>query len=181
MHDFPPVVPDFEDTAAAPPPPSGRAAVAVPSTAARRSRGDFSYPDTRSPVRFLGWLVRQQRAAVALLALVTTVEWLPGAIGPYVVGRIIDDGITPENLAVVGWLSLVLLGLVLAGAAAGVLSHTLIVRTWLVGMYGSTKLVTRKVVQMGHVLPHRTPTGEVLSVASGDADQFGGLNEVLAN
>jgi ABC-type multidrug transport system fused ATPase/permease subunit len=180
MHDFPPVVPDFQDTAAAPP-TSGRTAVAVGPDVPVRSRGDFSNPDTRSPVRFLGWLLRQQRTTVALLALVTTLQWLPGAVGPYVVGRVIDDGITAQDLSVVGWSCLVLLGLVLTGAVAGVLSHTLIVRAWLVGMYGSTKLVTRKVTQMGHVLPQRTPTGEVLSVASGDADQFGGLNEVLAN
>jgi len=183
MHDFPPVVPDFQDTAAALPPTPGRTAVAVRPGApgAGRSRGDFSSPDTRSPVRFLGWLLRQQRSTLVAMALVTVVQWLPGAVGPYVVGRIIDDGITAGDFGVVGRLSLVLLALVLAGAVAGVLSHTLIVRTWLVGMYGSIKLVTRKVAQMGHVLPQRTPTGEVLSVASGDADQFGGLNELLAN
>ncbi|MFL6065547.1 MAG: ABC transporter transmembrane domain-containing protein [Friedmanniella sp.] len=182
MHDFPPVVPDFQDTAAAAPPPSGENAVAVRADArARSSRTDFSYPDTRSPARFLGWLVRQQLSTVILLSLVTVVQWLPGAVGPYVVGRIIDDGISARDLGTVGWLSLVLVVLVLVGAAAGVLSHTLIVRAWLVGMYGAIKLVTRKVTQMGHVLPQRTPTGEVLSVASGDSDQFGSLNEVIAN
>ena len=31
-------------------------------------------------------------------------------------------------------------------------------------MYGTMKMVTRKAAQMGHVLPRRTPTGEVLSV-----------------
>ncbi|GAA1826150.1 ABC transporter transmembrane domain-containing protein [Microlunatus capsulatus] len=180
MQDFPPVVPDFEDTAATPTP---RALADVRPRAPRpaRSRGDFSHPDTRSPSRFLLWLLRQQRSAVVVLTGVTVLQWLPGAVGPYVVGRIIDDGITARDLDVVVRLCLVLLGLVLVGAASGVLSHTLIVRTWLVAMYGSIKLVTRKVAQMGHVLPQRTPTGEVLSVASGDADQFGGLNELLAN
>ena len=182
MHDFPPVVPDFEDTAAAPS-PAGRTAVASrPGAPSRpRHRRDFSHPDTRSPARFLGWLLAQQLDTVVVLAFVTVLQWLPGAVGPYVVGRIIDDGITARDLGTVGRWSLVLLGLVLVGAAAGVLSHTLIVRAWLVGMYGANKLVTRKVTQMGHVLPQRTPTGEVLSVASGDADQFGGLNELLAN
>jgi ABC-type bacteriocin/lantibiotic exporter with double-glycine peptidase domain len=42
------------------------------------------------------------------------------------------------------------------------------------------KMVTRKVVQMGHVLPRRTPTGEVLSVASSDSDEFGALTEIIA-
>ncbi len=180
MQDFPPVVPDFEDAAAVP--PTGTSAV-VGSGAPRPpgGRGDFSRPDTRSPSRFLLWLLRQQRTTVMLLTGVTVLQWLPGAVGPYVVGRIIDDGIRAQDLGTVGSLSAVLVGLIIVGAIAGVLSHTLIVRAWLVGMYGAIKMVTRKVTQMGHVLPQRTPTGEVLSVASGDTDQFGGLNEVLAN
>lgn len=162
MHDFPPVVPDFEDRAPTRP-------------------RDFSAPDTRSPSRFLGWLLIQQLPMLVLLTTVTVVQWLPGAVGPYIVGRIIDDGITARDPGVVGRWSVVLLALVLVGAGAGVLSHTLIVRTWLVGMYGSIKLLTRKVTSMGHVLPQRTPTGEVLSVATGDSDQFGSLGEVLSN
>jgi len=58
--------------------------------------------------------------------------------------------------------------------------HTLVVRSWLVNLYGTMKLVTRKVVQMGHVLPRRMPTGEVLSVASADSDEFGALTEIIA-
>jgi ABC-type multidrug transport system fused ATPase/permease subunit len=162
MHDFPPVVPDFEDPAP-------------------KRRRDFSAPETGSPSRFLGWLMSQQLPMLVLLTTVTVIQWLPGAVGPYIVGRIIDDGITAHDLGVVGHWCLVLLALVLVGAAAGVLSHTMIVRTWLVGMYGAIKLLTRKVTSMGHVLPQRTPTGEVLSVATGDSDQFGGLGEVVSN
>jgi len=187
MHDFPPHVPDTLDAVAQRPAgPSGPGASVVPAPVVEEpggqpSRGDFSRPDTRSPGRFLRWLLRQQRDMVVVLSLVTVAQWLPGAVGPYVVGRIIDDGITPRQLSVVGWWSLVLLAMVLVGAVAGVLSHTLIVRAWLVAMYGTIKMVTRKVTQMGHVLPQRTPTGEVLSVASGDSDQFGGLTEITAN
>ncbi len=168
MHDFPPAVPAFE---VCPPQAPGRR---------RRWRRDFSDPDTRSPVRFLGWLLWQQAPLLALSSLVSVVEWLPGSVGPYVIGRIIDDGIRVRDLAVVGWLSLVMLGLVLAGVAAGVLGHTLIVRGWLVGMFAPMKLVTRKSTQLGHVLGQRTPTGEVLSVSSSDSDQFGALTEVIA-
>ena len=74
---------------------------------------------------------------------------------------------------------MILLGVALAGVVAGVLRHTLIVRTWLVAMYGSMKLITRKTTQMGHVLPQRVPTGEILSVSDSDSDQFGAVTEVL--
>jgi len=50
------------------------------------------------------------------------------------------------------------------GTAMGVLWHTLVVRTWLVTLDGTMELVVAKVAELGHVLPRRTPTGEVLSV-----------------
>ena len=58
--------------------------------------------------------------------------------------------------------------------------HTLIVRSWLIALYGTTQMVARKAVQLGHVLPRRAPTGEVLSVASSDSDEFGALTEITA-
>ncbi len=141
---------------------------------------DFSNPDTRSGTRFLGWLLWQQMPLLLLSSLISVIEWLPGSVGPYLVGKIVDEGIIPHNLATVGKLSLIMFGLVVAGIIAGVLSHTLVVRTWLVAMYGAMKLVTRKATQMGHVLPRRTPTGEVLSVSAGDSDEFGALTEIVS-
>ena len=46
-------------------------------------------------------------------------------------------------------------------------------------MYGSMKLADVS-TQLGHVLPQRTPTGEVLSVSAGDSDEFGALTEVVS-
>ena len=96
-------------------------------------------------------------------------------------GRAIDDGIVPgdfDDAPSSG--ALLLLAVTLTGALFGILMHTFIVRTWLIALYGTMKMVTRKAVQMGHVLPRRTPTGEVLSVASSDSDEFGALTEILA-
>ena len=77
------------------------------------------------------------------------------------------------------WAGLLLL-VTLIGALFGIVMHTLIVRSWLIALYGTMKMVTRKVAQMGHVLPRRTPTGEVLSVASADSDEFGALTEIVS-
>jgi ABC-type bacteriocin/lantibiotic exporter with double-glycine peptidase domain len=168
MHSFPPVVPEFS----------------TPSHASRPSgrRGwsrDFSHPDTRSPSRFLSWLLWQQASTLAIASLVAVLEFAPGAVGPFLVGRIVDRGITQQDMQTVLVLSLALLAMIVVGAASGVLRHTLIVGAWLVAMYGVMQLVTRKTTQMGHVLPRRTPTGEILSVSAGDSDQFGGLTEIL--
>ena len=56
--------------------------------------------------------------------MTAVLEWLPGAIGPYVIGQIVDQGILGRDFGRVAELGLILLGLALVGVAAGVLSHT---------------------------------------------------------
>jgi ABC-type multidrug transport system fused ATPase/permease subunit len=137
-------------------------------------------PDTRTPAAFLRWVLGQQMALIALSSLCYALWFLPMTLGPWIFGRAVDDGIVGgSTAALLGWAAL-LLGVVAIGAVFGIVSHTLVVRTWLVGLYGALEMVTRKVVQMGHVLPRRSPTGEVLSVASSDSDEFGALTEILA-
>jgi ABC-type multidrug transport system fused ATPase/permease subunit len=137
-------------------------------------------PDTRTPAAFLRWVLGQQKTLIALSSLCYALWFLPMTLGPWIFGRAVDDGIVGgSTAALLGWAAL-LLGVVAIGAVFGIVSHTLVVRTWLVGLYGALEMVTRKVVQMGHVLPRRSPTGEVLSVASSDSDEFGALTEILA-
>src|SRR6185436_15900311 len=81
----------------------------------RLPKRDFRNIDTRSPSRFLGWLMWQQLPALVLSSLIAVVEWLPGSVGPYIVGKIVDDGIVPHDMATVVRLSLIMLGLVIIG------------------------------------------------------------------
>jgi ABC-type multidrug transport system fused ATPase/permease subunit len=178
MHDFPPLVPDLagpDVRVYTTPTGNGRTVVRR-----RLPRHDFRDPVTRSAACFLGWLLWQQLSVLVLSSLISVIEWLPGSVGPYIVGKIVDEGIVPHDMATVVRLSLTMLGLVIIGIIASVLGHSMVVRTWLVAMYGSMKLVTRKVTQMGHVIPQRTPTGEVLSVSAGDSDEFGSLTEIVS-
>jgi ABC-type multidrug transport system fused ATPase/permease subunit len=155
MHDFPPHVDAY--------------------TPAETSR-----PDTRSPSRFLFWLLRVQWDVVVAMAVAGLLWFMPGALSPLLLGKAIDDGILRGDLgASIGWASL--LALVIAiGAAAGITQHTLAVRGWLIALYGTQKLVTRKAVQLGHVLSRRLPTGEVLSISSSDSNTFGQTVEVVS-
>lgn len=137
-------------------------------------------PDTRTPAAFLRWMLGQQKALIALSSLCYALWFLPLTLGPWIFGRAIDEGIVGgSSSALAGWAAL-LLAVVLVGAVFGIVSHTLVVRSWLVGLYGTLEMVTRKAAQMGHVLPRRSPTGEVLSVASSDSDEFGALTEIVA-
>lgn len=137
-------------------------------------------PDTRSPAAFLRWMLRQQWQVIALSTLACLLWLMPVTFGPYIFGRAVDEGILAGSRgALLGWAA-VMLGVVLVGGVFGVVFHTLVVRSWLISLYGTTQMVTRKIAQMGHVLPRRSPTGEVLSVASSDSDEFGALTEILA-
>jgi ABC-type multidrug transport system fused ATPase/permease subunit len=139
-----------------------------------------SDPDTRGPVAFLRWHLRQQRGVLAAGICVGLLWQAPLVLGPWLVGRAVDDGILAGSPAATAmWAGLLLL-VTLVGAGFGIALHTLVVRGWLIALYGTTQMVTRKSVQMGHVLPRRTPTGEVLSVASSDSDEFGALTEITA-
>ena len=137
-------------------------------------------PDLRSPAAFLRWKLGQQRGVILAGILVGILWQLPLTVGPWLVGKAVDEGILGGSTsATLTWAG-VLLVVTLIGAVFGIAMHTLIVRSWLIALYGTTKMVARKTVQMGHVQPRRAPTGEVLSVASGDADEFGALTEITA-
>src|SRR5919202_1920880 len=137
-------------------------------------------PDLRSPALFLRWQLRQQGRVVLAATLVGILWQLPLTVGPWLVGRAVDKGILAGSPAATAQWTGLLLVVTLIGAAFGIAMHTLVVRSWLIALYGTTLMVGRKAVQLGHVLPRRSPTGEVLSVASSDSDEFGALTEITA-
>jgi ABC-type multidrug transport system fused ATPase/permease subunit len=137
-------------------------------------------PDTRTPAAFLRWMLRQQWRVIALSSLACLLWLLPQTFGPYIFGRAVDQGILASSTTDLLKWSGVMLAVVVVGGVFGVVFHTLVVRSWLISLYGTTQMVTRKIAQMGHVLPRRSPTGEVLSVAASDSDEFGALTEILA-
>ncbi len=105
---------------------------------------------------------------------------LPLIVGPWIFGWAIDAGVVGEDPGAVAAGAGALFVVTLIGAVFGILLHTLVVRSWLISLYGTTMAVTRKAAQMGHVLPRRSPTGEILSVASSDSDEFGAMTEIIA-
>ena len=137
-------------------------------------------PDTRSPGAFLRWHLGQQPGVIAAATFVGFLWQLPLTLGPWLVGKAVDEGILAGSSSdLLRWAGL--LGFVtLVGAVFGIAMHTLVVRSWLIALYGTIQMVARKSVQMGHVLPRRTPTGEAISVASSDSDEFGALTEITA-
>ena len=160
MRDFPPLVTTFWS-------PEGR-------------QGSDERPDTRSPVRFLRWVLRQQGNVVWIATALGVLWQLPLIAGPWIFGWAIDHGILAADAGAVALGAAALMAVTVIGAFFGITLHTLIVRSWLISLYGTTMMVTRKAAQMGHVLPRRSPTGEILSVASSDSDEFGAMTEIIS-
>lgn len=137
-------------------------------------------PNTRSPGRFLRWMAAEQADVVAWTSILLVAWQVPSVFSPWLLGRAVDAGILGGDMwATIGWASLLLLAIVV-GAAGGILQHTIVVRSWLIALYGTQKRVGRTAGRLGHVLGRRVPTGEVLSVSSSDSDTFGATLEVLA-
>ena len=137
-------------------------------------------PESRSPARFLGWLMRAQCDLVVVMTLLLVAWQLPNLFSPWILGHAIDAGIVSRDpWATMGWAGLLLAAVVL-GSIGGVLQHTVIIRSWLVAMYSIIDRVGHTSGRLGHVLARRVPTGEVLSVASSDSDTFGATLEVTA-
>ena len=98
-------------------------------------------PDTRSPSRFLGWMLRVQFDVFVGMTLLIVAWQLPNVLSPWLLGRAIASGIIGRDpLATVGWAALLLAAIVF-GAAGGIWQHTLVVRSWLIALYGTQKLV----------------------------------------
>ncbi len=138
-------------------------------------------PDTRSPAAFLLWIVRDQRGVLAVS--LPRRHGVDGAADarPVALGKTIGAGIGVARRCGRD----VVLDHVARGRhdrrrlPCGILFHTLIVRSWLLALYGTTHLVANKTLQLGPVPRRRTPTGEVLSVSGSDGDQFGSFLEIL--
>ena len=78
-------------------------------------------PDTRSPLRFLRWVLRQQ-GNVVVIATMSGVLWqLPLIVGPWIFGWAIDAGVVGEDPGAIAAGAGALLVVTLIGAAFGIL------------------------------------------------------------
>lgn len=144
------------------------------------TRAETARPDTRSPARFLLWTLRVQADVLAALTVAGVAWFLPSALSPFLLGRTIDAGILTGDWGQTALWGSLLAVVIVIGAASGIIMHTYAVKGWLISLYGTQLLATRKSVQLGHVLNRRLPTGEVLSISSSDSNTFGATFEVVA-
>jgi ABC-type bacteriocin/lantibiotic exporter with double-glycine peptidase domain len=131
-----------------------------------------SRPPTRGPWSYLAWLVSQQRARVALGAVLGS-TWMVGlALPPYLLSRAVD-GLAEGRRGVVLWwaAALVLVGVVLA--ALSIWRHRTMTRVRMDAAFRTVSEVNAHAVRLGATLTVRLRTGEVVTIGGGDAWTIG--------
>jgi ABC-type multidrug transport system fused ATPase/permease subunit len=131
----------------------------------------FTAPDPahlRTPIRYLWWLVTNQKRRVAAGATLGT-GWMIGlAVPPYLMSRAIDDGLQrKDTAALVEWVA-VMLGLGMANAVVGVMRHRTMTRIRLDAQYRTVRAVVRRTTELGATLPRLVTAGEVVTIGMSD-------------
>jgi ABC-type multidrug transport system fused ATPase/permease subunit len=133
---------------------------------------DPGTPDTRSPRRFLLWLMARQRASV-LLGIVWGCCWMIAqALVPAVIGSAVD-ALVSRNTTAFTIDCLAVLGLGIATALTGVLRHRRVVANFLDAAYRIIQLMAGQASALGNTLSRLLSTGEVISVGTADVDAIG--------
>jgi ABC-type multidrug transport system fused ATPase/permease subunit len=141
---------------------------------------DPGIPDDRSATRYLGWLARRTWSSVAGGVFFGILWMVCQTLVPAVIGRALDAGLTHrDGRALLTW-SLVLLGIGLIQAGAGVARHRLAVFNWLAAAYRTVQVAVRQSNRLGSALPRRLDAGEVVAIGTADITHIGGALDILA-
>ena len=141
---------------------------------------DPGKPDTRSPVRFLVWVGRQQLGTLLGGVFFGVVWMVSQALMPAAIGRAIQDGIVDDdNHALAIW-TLILLALGATTAVAGVMRHRFAVSNWLQASFRMAQVVAHHAARTGHAIKKEHSTGEVVATVSSDAMRAGGAFDITA-
>ena len=129
---------------------------------------DPGRPDLRSAPRFLLRVARLQRWTI-LGGMAFGILWMTSqALVPYVLGRVVDDGIAARDGDALRRWVLVLAALAVVQGWASITRHRFAVTNWMLAAFRSTQWVSAQTLRLGASLPSRTSTGEVVSVVATD-------------
>jgi ABC-type multidrug transport system fused ATPase/permease subunit len=141
---------------------------------------DPGTPDTRSPARFLVWVGRHQVWTLAAGVLFGILWMVAQALMPFTIGRAIEDGIVDRDNAALALWTLVLLGLGVLQAFAGIMRHRMAVFNWLQASFRMAQVVAHHTSRAAPAVRGRLSTGEVVATISNDAMRAGGAFDITA-
>ena len=141
---------------------------------------DPGNPPLTSPLAYLWWQARAQWGILLAAIVVGVLGNVAGAFLPFVIGRIIDggltDGLSPALLR--GCLALAALGLV--QVAGNVVGHRLDVQNWLRAAFAASQLIGHHITRTGDAITAELPTGEVVATVASDALRMGEVYAITA-
>ncbi|HVQ18634.1 MAG TPA: ABC transporter transmembrane domain-containing protein, partial [Actinomycetes bacterium] len=135
-------------------------------------------PDLTSPGRFLRWIGMHQKGILAL-GVLWGVIWMigqaliPGALGAGV------QAISDRDTSLAYRWALVVLGLGVVQATAGLLRHRMAVTNWITAGSRVQQIVVRRAAALGADLPKQVATGEVVAATANDVERIGSAFDIL--
>jgi ABC-type multidrug transport system fused ATPase/permease subunit len=125
-------------------------------------------PARPSAGHVLWWLVVRQRGRVVAGSVFGTLSMTSIVLVPFLLGRAVDEGLTPGNrAALAGWTAALLVAGV-ASATLNILRHRTMSRVRMHGAFRTAHAVLVHATRLGAALPARTTAGEVATIGLGD-------------
>ena len=141
---------------------------------------DSPTPDTRSALRYLIWIARQQKWLLTLNALFAIGWMVCQALLWAAVGGAIDHGIVGRSeTELFKWVGVVI-ALGLFQAICGALRHQLAVTNWMNAAYKTVQVIGHHLSHTGTAVTEEIPAGDVVNTVASDAMRIGGAYDVFA-
>jgi ABC-type multidrug transport system fused ATPase/permease subunit len=141
---------------------------------------DPGTPDHASPARYLWWLARTQARSIVAGMIFGIIWMVSQALMPAAIGRAIGRGIAAHDLDQLLLWALILLGLGIVQAAAGIMRHRCAVSNYLQGAYRTVQVTARHASDLGGTLARHIAAGEVVSIGTNDINQIGNGLDITA-
>ena len=141
---------------------------------------DTATPDTRSALRYLIWIARQQKWLLTLNALFGIGWMVSQALLWAAVGGAIDHGVIGHSeTELFKWVGVVI-ALGLFQAICGALRHQLAVTNWMNAAYRTVQVIGHHVSKTGTAVTDEIPAGDIVNTVASDAMRIGGAYDVFA-
>lgn len=140
---------------------------------------DPGVPDLRGGARYLTWLVARQ-ASRSVAGAVYSVVWMGlFAVAPYLLKRVVDDGLRAHDRgALIAWTA-ALLATAVTGAGVSLLRHRTMTKVRMDANFRTVRLLLGQSVRLGAALSRRVSAGEVMTIGVGDVQTIAGALTVV--
>ncbi|MET9273291.1 ABC transporter ATP-binding protein [Kribbella sp. NPDC003557] len=124
--------------------------------------------DLASPYRFLYWLTRSQARRIAAGAALGTLWTVGLAVPPWVLSRVVDQGLVARDTsALIGWTA-VLLAVGVLNALLGIARHRTMTKVRMDASFRAVRATVRHTSRLGASLARHVTAGEVVTVGIAD-------------